>query len=323
MISIIIPVYNCEKHLNQCIESVLNQEFHDIECILINDGSTDNSGYICDEWVKRDRRIRVYHQNNLGVSKTRNRGITLAKGEYIYFIDADDFIINDRIFFAVNEKHDMYIGSYAIGEMKPQRIYTHSSYEDNLPIAYLNNSLKTCIGGFIVKTQILKIYDITFPEDIKYGEDQIFILKSIIQSEKIKVINEPLCLYRTNLSSAMYRITLRRFDVVIALLALAKYLSKIDSHLSKMIYMRYALHALWETTTGLFRFGMDIKMVKKYFESNQEIRDYLFDLSHNRKINKAGKLLNHLYRLKAEVLFDKYIYMFRCNASKIKKLILR
>lgn len=93
MISIIIPVYNCEKHLNQCIESVLNQEFHDIECILINDGSTDNSGYICDEWVKRDRRIRVYHQNNLGVSKTRNRGITLAKGEYIYFIDADDFII--------------------------------------------------------------------------------------------------------------------------------------------------------------------------------------------------------------------------------------
>ena len=88
--SIIVPVYNAAKTINRCADSILAQTFQDYEIIFINDGSTDNSGYICDEWVKRDRRIRVYHQNNLGVSKTRNRGITLAKGEYIYFIDADD-----------------------------------------------------------------------------------------------------------------------------------------------------------------------------------------------------------------------------------------
>ena len=92
MISVIIPVYNVECYLDECIQSVVDQTYSDWECIIVDDGSTDESGDICDEWVKKDKRIRVVHQENRGVSRARNRGIEEAKGEYIVFVDSDDTI---------------------------------------------------------------------------------------------------------------------------------------------------------------------------------------------------------------------------------------
>ena len=91
-ISIIIPIYNGEKFIEKCIKSIKNQTFKDFEIILVNDGSSDNSGQICDELAKNDNRIKVIHQENLGVSEARNRGIIASKGEYICFIDCDDYI---------------------------------------------------------------------------------------------------------------------------------------------------------------------------------------------------------------------------------------
>lgn len=91
-ISIIIPVYNAEKYLRECLDSVLAQTFQDFEVLLINDGSTDNSGQICDEYAEKDKRIKVFHKENGGVSAARNLGIENAKGEWITFVDSDDFI---------------------------------------------------------------------------------------------------------------------------------------------------------------------------------------------------------------------------------------
>lgn len=91
-LSIIIPVYNSEEYLSSCLESVLSQSFADYELLLINDGSTDRSGFICDEYAERDRRIRVFHKANGGVSSARNRGLDEANGDFIIFIDADDII---------------------------------------------------------------------------------------------------------------------------------------------------------------------------------------------------------------------------------------
>lgn len=91
-VSIIIPVYNVEAYLFRCLHSILNQSLKDIEVILIDDGSTDNSGKICDKFAKQDTRIRVVHQTNSGVSLARNRGIDMAQGEYIGFVDPDDYI---------------------------------------------------------------------------------------------------------------------------------------------------------------------------------------------------------------------------------------
>lgn len=92
IISVIIPVYNVERYLSRCIESVINQTYRDLEIILIDDGSTDSSGTICDDYAQKDSRIIVIHQKNRGLSAARNSGLDIAKGEYIGFVDSDDFI---------------------------------------------------------------------------------------------------------------------------------------------------------------------------------------------------------------------------------------
>ncbi len=92
LISIIVPVYNVEAYLKRCIESILNQTYKDIEIILVDDGSTDNSSKICDEYKNKDKRIKVIHKVNGGLSSARNRGLDIAKGKYIGFVDSDDYI---------------------------------------------------------------------------------------------------------------------------------------------------------------------------------------------------------------------------------------
>lgn len=95
MISVIVPVYKVEKYLRRSIESVLNQTYTDLEIVLVDDGSPDQCGMICDEYAQKDSRIRVIHKENGGLSSARNAGIKIAKGEYITFLDSDDYIEND------------------------------------------------------------------------------------------------------------------------------------------------------------------------------------------------------------------------------------
>src|SRR5690554_5853314 len=104
-LSIIIPIYNIEDYLPTCINSILNQEFDDYELLLINDGSTDNSGKICDQYALKDNKIRVYHQKNAGVSAARNLGLEKATGEWICFVDGDDELYPNSLF-AIMEKAD-------------------------------------------------------------------------------------------------------------------------------------------------------------------------------------------------------------------------
>ena len=97
LISIIIPVYKVEEYLDYCVKSIINQEFKDFEIILIDDGSPDNCPAICDEWAHKDNRIRVIHKENGGLSDARNYGIDTAKGEYVWFVDSDDWIAEDSL----------------------------------------------------------------------------------------------------------------------------------------------------------------------------------------------------------------------------------
>ena len=95
LITIIIPIYNVEKYLRECLDSVINQTYKKLQIILIDDGSNDNSGKICDEYKEKDNRIEVMHKANGGVSSARNAGLKIAKGDYITFVDGDDYLDKD------------------------------------------------------------------------------------------------------------------------------------------------------------------------------------------------------------------------------------
>lgn len=104
-VSIIVPIYNEEKHVSRCIDSVLNQSYQDFELLLIDDGSTDGSGTICDQYVLKDSRINVFHLENGGVSKARNFGISKSIGEWVMFLDSDDYLINDALEVLINQSY--------------------------------------------------------------------------------------------------------------------------------------------------------------------------------------------------------------------------
>lgn len=113
VVSIVLPIYNVEKHLNRCVKSVINQSYKNLEIILVDDGSPDNCPVLCDEWAKKDNRIKVIHKKNAGLGYARNTGIENATGEYICFFDSDDYIALDTIEksydLATQEKSDMVV----------------------------------------------------------------------------------------------------------------------------------------------------------------------------------------------------------------------
>ena len=102
LITIIIPVYKVEDYLDKCVESVVNQTYKNLEIILVDDGSPDNCPKMCDDWAKKDKRIKVIHKENGGLSDARNKGIDIAKGEFITFIDSDDYVENNYVEFLYN-----------------------------------------------------------------------------------------------------------------------------------------------------------------------------------------------------------------------------
>ena len=112
LVSIIVPVYKAEKYIHRCIDSLLAQTYKNIEVVLVDDGSPDNCGKICDEYASKDSRVKVFHQQNRGVSAARNTGLAHIKGEWITFVDADDKVTEDYIEKLMSKDGDWIIGGY-------------------------------------------------------------------------------------------------------------------------------------------------------------------------------------------------------------------
>lgn len=203
-VSIIVPVYNVEKYLPECIDSILAQTFTDFELLLIDDGSPDNSGKICDEYAARDSRIRVFHKVNGGVSSARNMGLDNAKGEWITFVDSDDRIVNNCLetcFDTLNKSNvDLlqFKHSQTIEYAENNEIY-NSPVENKKYIKYYH---PVCIGGAIFKALIIRDRDIRFRDNLKLGEDQLFIYDFIMNASTMMYLDKELYFYRPNESSA-------------------------------------------------------------------------------------------------------------------------
>lgn len=180
LVSVIIPVYNVEKYLSTCLDSVISQTYKNIEIILVDDGSTDSSSAICDNYANRDYRVNVYHIINHGVSYARNLGIDNSHGEYILFIDSDDEVSDEYIEQLIKpcykENIDLVICN--INDIYPDKVINRRLYRDlkgNLREDYI--ALLALIRGpwvKLYKKAIIKKYKIYFPENISLGEDQYF-----------------------------------------------------------------------------------------------------------------------------------------------------
>ena len=208
-VSVVVPVYNTEQYLEKCIESVLKQTEKNFELILVNDGSTDSSGAICDKYSRIDERVRVIHKGNGGVSKARNTGIDNSRGEYITFVDSDDYLERDYLELMIAEaeknKLDLVICGYK--KILKDRVEVHS-LKKNFEI----NEFEFVKGLMLQKgygISLCKLYraellrTIRFREDLKVGEDTFFNLEVSKEIHKGRYIDKILYNYNVNSSSTV------------------------------------------------------------------------------------------------------------------------
>ena len=186
-ISVIVPLYNVEKYAKRCIESVLTQTFNDYELILVDDGSNDNTGKICDQYAAKDSRIKVIHKKNGGVSSARNEGLDAAQGEWITFLDADDWI--EPNFFQIINNDSIDSIDWIFAQWRtvwdnglPSEIYDHKTelelknWNDikNIWDKMANVDICRCPWGKFFRRSIIEENKLRFDNTLKYGEDTVF-----------------------------------------------------------------------------------------------------------------------------------------------------
>lgn len=209
LISVVVPVYNVEQYLNQCLDSIINQTYTNLQIILVDDGSTDNSGKICDNYKERDTRITVYHKKNGGVSSARNKGIDLAKGIYIAFIDADDLVRKnylEKLYVYTNRENiDIAFCGYEQRsscnnvEMVQKHlcpIQTGNILKDFTNL-YLSDIKMMVTGpsGKLFDLNLIKEANIRFDCDYNWGEDVLFCLEYFSLIDNYITVPEDIYIY--------------------------------------------------------------------------------------------------------------------------------
>lgn len=221
-VSVIVPVYQAEKYIKKCINSVLDQTFTDWEMILVDDGSKDNSGEICDAFARTDARIKVIHQENTGVSGARNKGIEASSGEYIAFLDSDDYYKPDMLDKLVKTLLSsgadsagcghiyLYPDGRAIPEapVLPSGVYGADEIKKALVRPLLRDRLEgKIINGYVVRflysSSIIKDNKIEFSG--AYLEDELFLIEYFSLAGKLSIVDEPLYVYYINSDSVTRR----------------------------------------------------------------------------------------------------------------------
>lgn len=187
MISIIVPVYNSQKYLSRCIESVLKQSSNDIELILVDDESVDNSLKVIDKYLKKDKRVKLICQRHSGVSTARNRGLNIAKGNLVMFLDSDDYIELNSLSKLVklqNRSNADIVCTQPVSDEAKSSLFIYKLISRDKALKLFLN-LKKIPGyswGKLYKKSLVS--DLYFPEDMTYGEDGVFFFESTCSFKK-------------------------------------------------------------------------------------------------------------------------------------------
>lgn len=324
-ISIIVPIYNVEKYLERCVESILNQTFEDFEIILVNDGSTDKSGDICDRLKFKDYRIKVVHKENGGVSSARNKGLEISNGEFITFIDPDDYIELDALGYIYNLSKDnnAEIGVYKMNTFKIQELKNINKYKNNVEefriyegdeiikeYIYNETFLHSVCNKIYSRSLISKI-NLKFICDIRYAEDALFNYNILSNCNRLVYSNLRKYNYCINNGSVVNSVTEKRLDILKAQKQIYFLLKNKYNKYTEVILNQYANSSIL-IVLDIARESMILKKIdilKKVKNTLKKDKDILKDLKINNfkqkiyfKILKISPLLLALvYKIKIRV----------------------
>jgi len=203
-VSFVIPLFNCQDYIIKCLESIVSINYKDYEIIVVNDGSTDDSQKKVEEFIKKYKHIKLYNKHNEGLSITRNFGIEKAKGDYLFFVDADDMLLAKRVDEIINicklNKYDIIAGTYVYlenNEFKDAPFKLSNNINNDLNYLLTLHNYTAEAVKFIIKKQFLVNTNITFKPNILH-EDELYTpqILTAVNEKKIKIFNKPFYIYR-------------------------------------------------------------------------------------------------------------------------------
>lgn len=301
LISVIVPIYNAEKYLNICIQSIVDQTYRNLQIILVDDGSTDLSFEICDNWGEKDSRIKVLHQKNQGAAMAKNQGLDLARGELITFVDSDDCIkknMYDKLYKLMKNKQcDIVECNYQSFEnviLNEQDIIKEKIEICNniKAMEYLidNSKIKPVVWNKLYKRSVIN--NTRFPKG-RYIDDEFWIYKVIDKANKVGIINDKLYFYRQHQDSIMGRkYNIRRLDAVDAMKERMLYIKKNKPELEDKAALSYIATTMYHyQCLDLYRNELDKDKTfrKKIYKGLKELKKNEF--------RKALKRVNIKYKI--------------------------
>ena len=305
MVSIIVPIYNIEGYIRECIDSILAQTYPDFELILVDDGSPDNCGRICDEYAEKDVRIKVIHKENGGLTSARNAGLSVAKGDWIMHVDGDDWIEPDMIESLIEAakaaEADLVFGDfikYGANAGNKQLPSWSSDKIDSLS-RYIAYSMTT-IWGSIAKRSLYTEHCLKSPDGVSYCEDFHLIVRLCHFANKIVNVHRPFYHYRyrpTSIMSNMNRKTEADEQWV--------YQDTIRFFKEQGVYEDYRKVMSWRVLKGAQELLLDPSEHQRFMELFIDGKEFIFSCPFvNKKIKILAWLITHNLR-PAVVMFDR------------------
>lgn len=307
LISVIIPVYNVEKYIRRCLDSICNQTYEMLDIILIDDGSKDSSGRICDEYKMKDERIQVIHKENAGLGMARNTGLEYAKGQYIAFVDSDDFVSEDYIMqmysqLMKEEADTCYAGYYEYYSdkyivEKPIR-YNDITFEDedildNVLLGMIGTSPREKVDFYLPMSVWHALYSkdiicnnkIYFPSEREYiSEDIIFHVAYLQHAKKVTFTNKCIYFYRCNNNTSLtHNFKENEFERNV------KLVDKIEQELEKIMPKDKYINSTRRLLLGRFRTCIQKAVRYSAYNKKFDLRGYVKKLLKNKNIEKCIK----------------------------------
>lgn len=319
MISIIVPVYNAERYLSKCIDSILSQSFTDFELLLINDGSKDYSGAICDQYAANDSRVTVFHKENGGVSSARNLGLEKAKGEWVAFIDSDDWIANtmyqEMYELAMLENADIVYCDINMVFYSHQAAWKAAKYDAD-KIHFLNNYIAsewTSLCNLFVRKRLFDSNQIKSPEEFPFAEDYHVSTRLMYFAERISYLPKALYNYnRMNESSALHNFSADHYDKERKV-----NLDLIDFFIAQGSYEEYARPLCWRLLKSVQEYVLDKNSYDKFMTIHPDSHQFIWDCPYlNVKIKiMMWALSNRLQFIAEFFLFIRHIRLKYFNRT--------